>query len=185
MTEEIKEKLDTLKNRAKILGVEFSPNIGYEKLATKVEAKIVEIDHIVAPKNATKAAASSKNESPAQRKQRLRNEASKLVRIRVTCMNPNKREWEGEFFSVGNSLVGFHKKYVPYNSADGWHVPNIIYKHLKDRKCQVFYTEKLSNGNKARKGKLIDELAIELLPALTGVEIQELARRQAEANRIG
>jgi len=107
--------------------------------------------------------------------------ASRLVRIRVNCMNPNKTEWEGEIFTVGNRFFGF-KKYVPFNNDEGWHVPFMIYEHLKERKCQIFYNTKDDRGNKTREGKLIHEFAVELMDPLTSEEMQELAQRQAMAN---
>ena len=41
----------------------------------------------------------------------------RLVRCRITCMNPSKREWEGEIISVGSAKNGTFKKYVPSNIA--------------------------------------------------------------------
>ena len=115
----------------------------------------------------------------------LQKSASELMRIRVTCMNPAKKEWEGEIFTVGNAVVGTFKKYVPFNADEGWHVPRIIYEQLKDRECQVFTTVRDSRGNSTRKGKLIKEFAIEVLPNLTEEEIKELAQRQAMAKSVG
>jgi hypothetical protein len=99
-------------------------------------------------------------------------------------MNPNKKDWPGEFISVGNSVVGMVKKYVPFNVTSGYHLPSIIFEHLKDRQCQVFHTVVLPNGQKIQKGKLIKEFAIDVLPPLTQEEITELARMQAINNSI-
>ena len=82
-------------------------------------------------------------------------------------------------------VVGTFKKYVPFNADEGWHVPRIIYEQLKDRECQVFTTVRDSRGNSTRKGKLIKEFAIEVLPNLTEEEIKELAQRQAMAKSVG
>lgn len=122
------------------------------------------------------------NETPAQRRRRIRNNANELVRINVTCMNPAKKEWAGEIFTVGNNAVGTIKKFVPFNTEDGWHVPRMILQVMQARQCQIFYTEKQKNGIKVRKGKLIKEFGIEILPPLTEEELEELARRQAMAS---
>ena len=122
------------------------------------------------------------NETPAQRRRRIRNNANELVRINVTCMNPAKKEWAGEIFTVGNNAVGTIKKFVPFNTEDGWHVPRMILQVMQARQCQIFYTEKQKNGVKVRKGKLIKEFGIEILPPLTEEELEELARRQAMAS---
>jgi hypothetical protein len=107
-----------------------------------------------------------------------------LVRIRVTCMNPAKAEWEGEIVTVGNSAVGSITKFIPFNADAGWHVPRIIYQQLVERQCQIFVTVTDSRGNKTRKGKLIKEFAIEVMPPLTPAELQELAQQQAMAKAI-
>jgi hypothetical protein len=57
----------------------------------------------------------------------------------------------------------------------------MIYEQLLQRQCQIFYTHKDAKGNKSRKGKLIKEFSIELLPALTTSELKDLAQRQAMA----
>ena len=125
-----------------------------------------------------------KGETQSELRLRKRKEASELVRIRVTCMNPAKKEWDGEILSAGNSAVGTFKKYVPFNNEDGWHVPRIIYNQLLERKCQIFVTDKDGRGNKVRKGKMIREFAIEVLPQLTAAELRDLAQRQAMAKAI-
>ena len=115
---------------------------------------------------------------------RRRKEANELIRIRVTCMNPNKREWDGEIFTTGNSTLGTLKKYVPFNADEGWHVPRAIYNQIIERQCQIFVTKKDSRGNTTKEGKLIKEFAVEVLPNLTVEELEELARKQAMARSI-
>jgi hypothetical protein len=48
----------------------------------------------------------------------------------------------------------------------------------------VFYPVKTMHGVTVRKGKLIKEFAIEVLPQLTPEELRDLAQRQAMANAI-
>lgn len=174
------DELASLKQRADLLGISYHPSIGLEKLRAKVNEAVVQeapdkdADEVVKDVVATQ-------ESEAARRLRLRNEAAKLVRIRLTCMNPNKKEWDGEIITAGNAAVGTFKKYIPFNADDGWHVPNIIYQQLLQRECQIFVTVRDERGNKMRKGKLIKEFAIEVMPQLTEKELAELARRQAMA----
>lgn len=180
-------ELENLKARADLLGVTYHPNIGSEKLREKIAAKQAEED-VPAPvsgeaagKSEEKASTQSAEESTAAKRVRLKREGLKLVRVRITCMNPFKKEWEGEIFTVSNNAVGTVKRYVPYNVEDGWHVEHILLEQLKERKCQIFVSEKDSRGNKVRKGKLIREFAIEVLEPLTDKELAELAQRQAMA----
>lgn len=170
------DELSALKARADLLGIQYHPSIGLEKLREKVNTAL----NAKTPAEEAKSA----EEQEAAERVRLLEEATKLVRIRVNCMNPAKKEWQGEIFSVGNSIVGTHKKFVPYNSEEGWHVPHIIYQHLVARECQIFVTVRDERGNSRRQGKLIKEFSVDLLPPLTAEELAELARRQAMANSI-
>ena len=175
------DELEALKARANLLGVKFHPSISLEKLREKVNAAVTSEGEAEEPSNSSPEA---KEETIGEKRKRLKTESLKLVRIRLTCLNPAKKEWEGEIITVGNSLIGSVKKFVPFNADDGWHVPHVIYQQLKERQCQIFYTATDARGNKVRKGKLIKEFAIEVLPPLTKEELDELARRQAMAKAI-
>lgn len=182
----VQDELAALKARADMLGVKYHPSIKLDTLREKVTAAMADTaDTADTPIGDNPASDQPKEETPGQKRARLKKEASKLVRIRVTCMNPAKREWEGEIFTVGNAGVGTFSKYVPFNVEDGWHVPHIIYEQIRDRQCQIFVQEKAKNGVGVRKGKLIKEFAVEVLPALTQAELGELARRQAMAGSVG
>lgn len=112
-----------------------------------------------------------------------RQEALKQVRINVTCMNPAKTEYDGEIITVGNGLIGTVSKFVPFNTVDGWHVPNIIYLMLKERQFQQFSAKKgLKPGQPStRVTKLVREFAIEVLDPLSTQELAELKQRQLMA----
>lgn len=126
-------------------------------------------------------------ETIAQKRVRLKRHANELIRINVTCMNPAKKEWEGEIIAGGNALVGTLTKYVPFNTDEGWHVPRILYNVLRDRMCQVFVSKKVKIGGTEqtkREGKLIKEFSIDVLEPLTKEELEELAARQAATHAI-
>jgi len=184
------EEIKLLKSRADQMGVKYHHRAGLKKMKEIVEAgmnavtspevKIPEI--IFSPEEEE---TNQPQERPFAKKARLRKEANELVRVRISCMNPNKKDWDGEIYTVSNSVVGTVKKYVPFNAENGWHVPKIIFTAMTERKCQIFHTVKDSRGNKVRKGKLIKELNIEVLPALTNIELKDLATQQAMANNLG
>lgn len=174
----VQDELAVLKARADALGISYHPSIGVEKLREKINAALKK-DEV--PQEAP---AEDANETESERRNRLRQEASKLVRIRLTCMNPHKKEWQGEFITAGNSVVGTFTKFIPFNADEGWHVPHIIYEQLRDRECQVFVTVRDSKGNATRKGKTIKEFAIEVLPPLTEEELKDLAQRQAMTKSV-
>lgn len=124
-------------------------------------------------------------ETEAQKRVRLKRHANELIRVNVICNNPGKKEWSGEVIASGNSLVGTLKKFVQFNTEEGWHVPRILYNVLRDRQCQIFVnSKKKSGGQTTRESKLIKEFALEVLEPLTPEEIAELAARQAATHAI-
>ena len=183
MTEQTKDELTLLKERADKMGIEYHPSIGLDKLKEKVNAKLAEsvLEGENAPTN-TKVEGTSK--TAAQKRVEASKEARKLVRVNIVCMNPAKKDWEGELFTVSNAVVGTIKRYVPFNTPDGWHIEQMLLNVMRDRQCQNFITVKDGKGNKVRKGKLIKEFNIELLPALKEKELNELKQRQAMSGSI-
>ena len=168
-------ELADLKTQAKRIGLKFSPNIGLEALREKVqEALSVDTDEEVALTPKQKRAVHNEHKE----------RASKLVRVKIACLNPMKKEWFGELISAGNDVVGMYAKFIPFNSDKPYHIPQIIFNVLQERMCQVFVSASLPNGEKTRKGKLIKEFNLEVLPALTEKELAELAREQAARHSI-
>lgn len=189
-TELTQDELTTLKARADLMGITYHPSIGVEKLRDKIAAAVSadeKVEGQALPEEKVQnlppaqEVAAPKVETEGERRKRLKMEALALVRIRLSCMNPAKKEWDGEIITVGNRLVGTVSKYVPFNAEEGWHVPRIMFEMLKDKQCQIFVTSKTKNGVTMRQGKLIREFAIEILPQLTEKELRDLAQRQAMA----
>lgn len=191
---EIGEELDelaTLKQRADIMGIKYHPNIKLESLKAKVADKMQgitdeqadeEVDTINAADNGYQEVATPLKETEAQLRMKRRQEATRLVRIRVACMNPIKANMKGEIFCVGNSELGMLKKFVPFNAEQGWHVPNLILQEIKEKKFISHYTVKI--GNKVvNKTKLVPEFSVEILDPLTPEELKDLANRQLMAER--
>ena len=177
MSDEVEvNELDTLKSRADMMGIGYHPKIGLDKLKAKINKELSSDVEEEAP------AAVPEVESKRQRLGRLRKESARLVRVNVTCMNPTMKDHEGGVYTVSNGVVGTHKKYVPFNSD--WHVPTIIYKHMKERMCQIFQNAKGPRGERIKSKKMIPELSIQLLNPLTGEEIKDLATQQAMANNL-
>jgi hypothetical protein len=177
MTTELKQdELVTLKARATKMGIAFHPSIGLSKLRQKVDERL---------KSTEKPAQDPAVMSAHKLKALKRKEASRLVRINATCMNPAKKEWPGEIFTVSNSVVGTFKKYVQFNTTDGWHIPQIIFNAMKEREFQMFVKSKGLRGNEVKTHKMSKEFNIEVLPPLTIIETEELARQQAISQSVG
>lgn len=183
---QLPDELTVLKERADRLGLKYHPSISADKLREKIAAHLADQPdpEAKATPAATPVVEAAAVETPGQKRFRLKQEALKLIRIRVTCMNPAKKEWDGEIFTVGNAAIGSVKKFVPFNIEDGWHVPHCIYEMMKNRMCPVYVSGKTKAGVTIRESKLIREFAIEVLPQLTQEELDELARRQAMAKSI-
>jgi hypothetical protein len=172
------DELTVLKQRAASLGIKHHPTIGLVKLREKVNAAMSDAP-VVEEELALKTESTPLVETKIQMHTRLRREATALVRVVVNCMNPQKKEWEGEIFTVGNSAVGSIKKYVPFNNDEGWHVPRMILSMMEERKCQIFVNSTNHKGQKIKTAKLINEFAIQELAPLTGAELKDLATKQA------
>lgn len=167
----------TLERQADLIGVAFHPNISTDKLRERVAAKLNETASDVSTGQTQEpTVGAAKTESENERRIRLRKEASKLVRVQITCMDPMKKEYQGEIITAGNAVVGSFRKFVLFNEP--YHIPNIILKQLQEKQCQIFTTVKGERGQRVRKGKMIKAYAIQVLPALTQEELNELAADQ-------
>lgn len=201
-------ELDLLKQRADQLGIKYGAKVGVELLRTRVNAAIngdddepeeeddsdtdEELDQeesqkeTAAPKpTLTKKRAEAFGETAEERRQRLRKDALKLVRVRITCMNPLKKEFKGEVFTVSNSVIGTYRKFVPYNteSDEGWLIPKIMLNMLRERKFNNIRFE-TKNGLKIPRPNQVKEFAIEVLDLPTEKELCELERRQAMSRSV-
>lgn len=181
-------KLDELKAKADELGVKYHHMAGEQKIQDAIDAHLAEHSEEAGPhinKNQVdpdtgKIVPMTAVEYKKARSQDDRKRVGRLLRCRITCMNPNKREWEGEIISVGSRNHGTFKKFIPFDGRE-YHIPQILYDELKGRKCTVFSNAKDPRGRTIRKARLIDEFAIEVLPPLTRKELDELRKQQALA----
>lgn len=168
-------ELDSLKQLAENKGIKFHPSISVEKLKEKIEAFDAGLEQENEPK-ATKA------KSKMQRREELRKEKMKLVRCRITCMNPHKREWQGEWFSAGNAVLGFHTKYVLFDHE--YHLTQMMVDILKTKVFRQTKDVPDGKGGKYRKNFFPKEYNIEILDPLTKEELEALAADQAKRQAI-
>lgn len=239
-------ELQVLKQRADLLGITYSNNIGVEALRKKIEAKmegepqtdendddddaIVEtpaaldpfpaqpeplpvmpepvaapVAQVAAPVAPAPEPVIAPTPAPAPvvaaepapkltagqqqalvRRQKIK-EATRLVRIRITCMNPAKADLHGEVLTVANKFVGTIRRFVPYGEAteDGWHVEHILYEQLRDRRFLNTRTVKdKRTGIHTPKTAWAKEFAIEILDPLTPAELERLRLAQAAAGSV-
>lgn len=205
---EIPDELTMLKQRATMMGIVFSNNIGLDTLKKKIEDKMNDVPETAAapapmvdPAPVNEAAANPVEPTPVSdllaqaeqpvKKLSLRNylmqEATKLVRIRISCMDTKKQDLPGEFFTVANEYIGTVRKYVPFGEQtdNGYHVPFCIYEMLKSR--EFLHIQTVTHPvTKAitTKTRYIKEFAIEVLPPLTPAELKQLAADQTASGRL-
>jgi len=186
------EELEALKFRAKQIGLKFSPKIGVDALRAKVTEALnsgtIPADEPVArPRSATVAPVNKVLLEQARKagvRKAIHMEQMKLVRVVITNLNPNKKELEGEIFTVANKYVGTVRKFIPYGEAteNGYHLPNILFNQLKARK---FLSITVRKDKETRQDvvhqKWAPEFALEVLPSLTRSELDRLAGNQMAA----
>ena len=178
----MKDELTLLKERADDLGIEYSNNIGLESLRKRVNDFLTpaveeEEEEVVVAKDGKKKS----------KRQIAQEEQLPLVRIRLTCMNPAKKDIPGAIYTIANKDVGIVRKFVPFTGAEsGYHVPKCIYELLKRKEFQQVRVikDKSSLGGKRYVNVAIKEFAIEVLPNLTEKELAELALEQATTGRV-
>jgi len=167
------QELEALKHRADQLGVQYSNQIGYETLRERVKEAILKERE----ENNKEAAKEIKVNNVVQLSKRK--EAEKLVRVIVTCMDPSKKAYDGEIFTVGNAEVGTLRKYIQFGVP--WHIPKIMFDTLKEKKFRATIKRKTTAGREYNENKQMNAYAIQELEPLTEKEIKQLAQRQAMA----
>ena len=182
-------EIQLLKARAATMGIQHSPNIGVEKLKQKItdkmEGREPAKDVFVAP--TSQETKGCKKETEQEIRDRLQKTQMKLVRCRISCMNPSKADLPGEIVTVGNRFLGTVRKFIPFSSDvndNGYHIENILLNELKSRKFQSI-TTKRKNGQIEVSTKMLPEFNIEILTPLTREELHDLAQRQSAAERLG
>ena len=171
----VANELELLKTRADKLGIKYSPNIGIETLKERINA-------VLSPEKP----ATAVNAVDAERT-RVRNDALKLIRCQIVNLNPNKKAWEGEIITVWNKYTGTVRKFVPFGekTVEGYHVPQIIYNVLKERKYLSISTKRdPKTGELTVKTQWVPEFSLTILPQLTKEQLAELAAAQKASGSI-
>lgn len=185
-------ELDMLKARAKLMGISFSPNLkDPEVLKAKIAAKVNEeepkegVASTVSPE-LTNTTPVTKAMTADEKRRAMRDENLKLIRLRITNMDPKKKDLPGEIFAVGNDVMGVVRKFIPYGEQtdNGYHVPYILYKAMLKRRFLDIKVTKNSKGQEQVIQRWVKEFALDVLPPLTPAEIAKLAANQAAAGGV-
>lgn len=183
---ETADELSALKERARILGITFSNNIGLDALRKRVNDKINGLPE------EPEVAASSEPVAPRElTQQEIREqhiaENMALLRCKIYNLNPDKRDLKGEIITVVNRFLGKVQKFIPFGEEtdNGYHIPKVIYDDLVQRQYQEIRTKEKRDGKTEIIRRMAPEYNIVVLPQLTEEELQELALKQAAAERVG
>jgi hypothetical protein len=121
------EQLRLLKIRADLLNISYHPSISFENLLNKLTESV------------TKASDKDFNkESPGKIARDLIDEANRLIRVRISTVNPSKKEYQGETFLVSNKYIGTVRKFVLFDQP--FHAENVLVEDIKNRFYNQFIT---------------------------------------------
>ena len=156
-------EIDQIKQRLDLMGITYHHKANVETLRKLLASSLKPVEQVSA--NA------------------IMQEATKLIRCKITCMNPGKREWLGEIFTAGNSVIGVVRKFVPYNceAAESYHLPKIIVDVLRGRQFLQVRGIKSKSGA-TQNSFYVPEFQIAELPPLTKAELDALAQEQMLRN---
>ena len=190
-------ELDMLKSRAKLMGITFSNNIGLDALKTKIEehkqaseAKTQTQTQVTAQTDMQQAESQTENQKKKVKtlslRSHLQKEKMKLVRLRITNLDPKKKDLPGEILTIGNEYLGTVRKFVPFGEAtdNGYHVPYCLYEMMRDRKFLSIKTRKGPKGQTIVEQQMVREFALEILPPLTEAELARLSAAQLSAGGV-
>lgn len=180
-------ELELMKQKATLMNITFSNNIGLDSLKQKIKDKEDSLNSPTAPSEVpslekVNPMASNKTvgRTPSLREYLLA-EQTKLVRLRITNMDPKKADLPGEILTVANEFIGTISKFVPFGeqTENGYHVPYCLYEMLKSRQFLQIKVLKRPGGRLETKTQWVREFALEVLPDLTEKELQQLKTMQA------
>lgn len=174
--------INSLKEHAKELDIQFSNNIGIEALKDKFKEYYENLDKEQKEKD------KDKPKVEINLRQYLRDKHLRLIRVKVHCNNKaNKEGLFGEIFATGNTYLGTVKKYIPYDSEEFYHIPYCLYKMLSEKVYPTYPTPKKKNGVVGMikpKTVWVKEYNIEVGDPLSKEELDALAQAQKARSSV-
>jgi hypothetical protein len=181
------DELTLLKKRADTIGIQYKSNIGVDSLKAKIEHQMnpPTQDEDVEDAPVTTNKRKTKIEIEQNIRDELHKTKMKLVRCRITNMNPTKADLEGEVVTVANRFLGTVRKFVPFGEKtdNGYHLPQVLFDSLRSRKFQQVKTKKVK-GQIVHTTRMVAEFALEVLDPLTPEELKQLGDRQEASSRL-
>ena len=190
-SENLPTRKQLLMQKARTMGISFSNNITEEALAEKVNAKMAGEPAPVEKSEFNPLAGDEAGKTPVAKltlRQRLLQEEMRLIRVRITNMDPKKKDLRGEIMTVANEYLGTVRKFVPFgeDTDEGYHIPKCLLTMMQERRfLQLREIKDRKTGGTRPETGWVREFAIEILPALTEKELKQLATAQIAAGTVG
>lgn len=188
------DELTFLKERAKVMGIPFSNNISLEtlrkRIADKKEGKDEpEVNPLAGDSEIATITTDAPKKLDAKQnalalRKLMHREQMKLVRVRITNMDPKKKDLPGEIWTVANEYLGNVRKMIPYGEQtdDGFHIPYCLFRLLQSKRFLHIRTVKdRVTGLERQENQWVKEFSLDVLPDLTEEELARLAAAQAAA----
>ena len=187
------DELTLLKERAKQMGIPFSNNISLEtlrkRIADKMEGKDEPEVNPLAGDSEIAAITSAPQKLDAKQnalalRKLMQREQMKLVRVRITNMDPKKKDLPGEIWTVSNEYLGNVRKMIPYGEQtdEGFHIPYCLFRLLQSKRfLQIRTVKDRVTGLERQESQWVKEFSLDVLPDLTKEELARLAAAQAAA----
>ena len=191
--EQAVDELTLLKERAKVMGIPFSNNISLETLRKRVADKMEgkdeapEVNALTGDPEIAQAMAAKPLDQKANAialRKLMHATQMRLVRVRITNMDPKKKDLPGEIWTVANEYLGTVRKFVPYGEQtdDGFHIPYCLYRLLDSKRFLHIRDVKDRTTGIVRQDKVwAKEFSLDVLPTLTQGELDRLAAAQVAA----
>jgi hypothetical protein len=168
----------TLIAQGEELNMQIHPNTSLKNMLQMINMALI-YKHHSAPVIETKI---SVIKNPAE----ARREAQKRVRVKVVNMDPTRKDHTAELFCFANSVIGSVKQVVPLDSEEGFHIPQVLIETIREKKYRV---TKYRKGGPNGKDDIpynveLPSFSVEVLPALSAAELENIKQRQLAHAKI-
>lgn len=117
----------------------------------------------------------------------VRAQSLRLIRVKVTNLDPSDAQLPGMLLTVINKYTGKKSRFISFGDENdaGQHVEVMLLNHLKNQKFALRKEKKGGQfGVKKYTTKMINKFSIEELDPLSKAEINDLANVQRASNAI-
>lgn len=179
-------ELELLRDRAKFMGLKFKKTDDVEALKTMINEKLdAPVAETTERPKATASVETADEPSklpvakPTSLRKELQRENLRLVRVRITNLDPKDDDLSAQLFTVDNEYLGTVSRVIPFGEAtdNGTHIEYCLYKLLKGMKFLRIKT--VGKGINAKTEQAwVSKFAIEILDPLTSEELDALKASQ-------